>query len=254
MLRKIKDWMVVMLLMGCFILNVHADMIVGPENDDFYQNHQREIYSLVRLFQADKDIDVVKSPDSDEVLTVLQKGKVIRVDFTYKDAEGKLWGMQKMEDDTGAWFEMEFMSHHKDQHDFWDEHPNMKSSNEIIQFNQKGYLILWEYPNSNMIASAPPTSILDREIPIKGGVEYIDENGTRWVRVGIDFRTYLGWLNMDEPVSKRYPDSVGFSIDLNGNETQIQHPYDQSMLISTLVIGVCILTGVLTWVKKKQKK
>lgn len=253
-MKKNYVWLVVVLLVCCFFLNVHADMIVGPENDDFYQEHQTEIYSLVRLFQADKEIDVVKSPDSNEVLTVLQKGKVIRVDFTYKDTDGKLWGMQKMEDDTGVWFEMEFMSHPKDQHDFWDEHPDLKSSGEIIRFNQKGYLILWEYPNSNMIASAPPTSVLDREIPIKGGAEYIDENGTRWVQVGIDFRTYLGWLNMDEPVSRKYPDSVGFSIDLNGEQTQIQHSYDQSILIGALVVSVCVLTGVLVWFKKKRKK
>lgn len=249
MIKKLKSTLILFAFVFGFLIDVHADLIVGPQNDEFYQENELEIYSLVRLFEAEKDIDVVKNPKSEEILTVIKKGTVIRVDYCYTDDGGQLWGMQKSEDDSGLWFSMTDMVHIKDQHDFWDEHPNMKSSNEIISFNKKGYLILWEYPNSGMVASAPPTSVLDREQPIKGGVEYIDENGTRWVQVSIDFRTYLGWLNMDEPISRNVPKVVGYSIRMNEDE---QRTYSKEMLIGGLVIGVCVLTTGLTGLRRKR--
>lgn len=268
-MRKTTFLLTVLMMLCSVCLSASADLITGPSDDDFYDQHEMEINSPMSLYEADREIAIVKYPNSSEIRGVIEKGRIITAEFTYTDETGEMWGMQRLDDGTGAWFSLKHMTYVKGYIDFWYEHYYEKkdittSNNEIIRFEEEGFLVLWEYPGSDLVAYAPPTEITHRdEYPIKAGSEYIDEDGTRWLDVSIDFRTYIGWLNMSEPVMSEKPAVIERKITLDENfdptgyeyllEDSIWERYENEFLIGSLVIAACALTGIFFFISLKRK-
>ncbi len=250
MKKMIKILTLVMMLSSMW-LNVSADLIATPHNNDFFMDHQDEMKNGSSYYmKAEKNMQIYESPVSDKVIGKIEKGRVLQLHYMYEDDEGNLWGMQVLSDRVCAWFKLDDMSEYYWNYLFYLDHESElhSSGNKEIRFEEKGWLVLWEYPGSDMVSGTLNTSeTLDTKLPVKAGWQYIDEEGVKWLN--INYKGIEGWLNTSNPLqnAKPYVMKVYLSEDeLSGGTA--------SYLIGGLVIGVCVLTGVLTAVKMKKKQ
>ena len=258
-MKKIVLILSMLLMTFSAVINISADYITMPD-DDFFKDHGDEISAWGLWHQAQKDIAVVAYPGSDEILGVIEEGRVIRVLHLYEDSQGVLWGAQST-DDQGLWFKMKHLPEYYANFNFWNDHQDefKKTYYVPIYFEEDAWLIVWEYPGSDRISGTLPTSVTrDKRYPLYEGAEYTDEHGIRWT--SISHMGVSGWLNMEAMLSDTEPEvqSIWISIDENFDPSQYDFSesflelYGKELLIGGLVIGVCALTGILAVKRKTQ--
>ncbi len=254
-----KRWMKLILpiFLFCSMVSVHADYIAFPDGE-FFNDHEGEIDTWGYWHKAEKAIAIVDYPGSDEIVGVIEKDRVIRVFFLYEDSQGVLWGAQ----DEGIWFKMKHLPKFYANIDFWMEHQEefKKTYYVPIYFEEDAWLVVWEYPGSDHISGTLPTSVTrDKQFPLYEGAEYTDKNGVRWT--SISHMGVSGWLNMEAMLSDTEPEVKSIFLTLDENFDIADYPelemsflemHAKEILISTLVIGVCVFTGVLFVLKKKK--
>lgn len=239
-----------------------ADVLATPDHNSFYNRHKDEIQNGSSFYiQAKRDIAIVDYPGSSNVIGVVEEGRVLHLHYFYIDEHNEYWGMQVIDDSTCAWFKMKYVSEFYWNFSFQMEHEKefKKPANEIIDFEGDGWIVLWEYPGSDMVSAAILVSdTKDLQYPIRAGYAYTDSKGVRWVT--IRFRGEYGWLNTSEPLSDIKPDVMEVNLVLEENFDPSKYDFSESLfdlygrelLIGTLVSGVCALTGVLVILKKKR--
>ena len=262
-MKKIIKILAVIFMLGSMTLNAKANMIGYPHNNDFFIDHQDEMENGTKYcYEAKVDVAVVDYPNSNNIIGVIEKGRVLWLDYMYKDEKGTYWGMQVLNDEDCAWFSLKNMSEAYTNVQFWMEHQEefKKTYYEQIYFEEEAWLVVWDYPGSDRITGALPTSVTrDKKYPLYEGAEYTDKNGVRWT--SIQHMGAEGWLNMESVLSDTKPEvaaSVRWSIDENFNPADYPdlgksfvELYAKEILIGGVVIGVCVLTGILALRRKK---
>ena len=248
-MKKIVKYLVIVLLLFGGCLNVSADLIATPHNNDFFMDHQDEMQNgSIYYMKAEKNIQIYESPVSDKAIGTIEKGRVLHLHYMYEDDAGNLWGMQVLSDELCAWFKLEDMSEYYWDYLFYLDHEGElhSSGNQAIRFEENGWLVLWEYPGSDMVSGTMKTSeTLDSKLPVKAGYQYVDEEGVKWLN--ISYKGTEGWLNTSDPLRSSKPDVMEVYLsedELSGGFI----PY----LLGGLVIGVSVLTGILAAVKRKK--
>ncbi|MBQ0042843.1 MAG: hypothetical protein KBS85_05950 [Lachnospiraceae bacterium] len=102
---------------------VKADVIYEPYNDDFYKKYHAECEYVNEKYCINGPRGVVqlfKSPIEDEVITVLDNGLNVRVEYSYVDDFGTKWA--QIDSVAEGWFPMEYADKVYSSDDFWNDH------------------------------------------------------------------------------------------------------------------------------------
>ena len=249
-MRRILKFLVIIFSLLNVLINVSADLVATPHNNDFFMEHKDEMQIGSNYYmKAEKKLSVYESPASDQVIGTIEKGRVLHLHYIYEDVNGTMWGMQVLSDELCAWFKLNDMSEYYWNYLFYLDHESEfhSSGSKEIRFEDKGWLVLWEYPGSDMVSGTIKTSeTLDYQMPVRSGWQYIDEEGVKWLN--ISYKGSEGWLNTNAPLSRTMPDVMKVYLskdELTGGFS--------SVLIGGLVIGVCALTGILAVTHRKKK-
>lgn len=247
-MKKMLHGILLIALFFSFAVCVHADLLATPHENDFFMAHEDKMENGSNYYlKAEKKTPIYESPASDKIVGNLEKGRVIQLHYIYTDENGVKWGAQVISDELCAWVKMEDMSEFYWFVNFYMDHEEemYSSGNRKIHYKENGWLVLWEYPGSDMISGAIKTSdTRNSEFPVRGGWQYTDQQGTDWIHV--NYRGAEGWLNTKEPLSRSKPAVMDVIIGRN------ELSKNSNFLIAGFAIIVCGLTGVLFALKKKR--
>lgn len=227
---------------------VSADLLITPYENEFFMEHESEMSNASSHYmQAKVTTKIYDVPGSSKVIGEIEKGRVIHLHYTYVDEQGALWGMQLIDKATCAWFKLSDMKEYYWDFSFQMEHQNeLFSSGKQIIYKGNDWLVLWEYPGSDMVSGTVNTKeTQDYQRVIRAGYAYDDENGVRWLK--INYSGIEGWLNTEEPLSSKKPEVMDIYLEVG-----FWSMYGTEVMIGCMVISVCALTGVLTILKRKR--
>ena len=179
---------------------VHADMIFEPSNS-FYARHSGKCEIVEREFVANGpngEVIVYKSPEDATKIGTMKNGETSWVTWTYKDADGIVWGCPNRFED--GWVPMDYMQVVYDYISFEEECGDKvveeKGSLDASYLGKTVYF--WEYPRSTQ----------SKEIPYELDPEwvtwmpeyhktYVDEAGRKWGFCNYYYGTRNFWVCLD---------------------------------------------------------
>jgi hypothetical protein len=275
-LRNAFSVLSVILLALLTCLPALADVIWEP-NDDFYNKHRDACTYENRSYTAagaDGAVTLRREPGSKKAVATVKNGGVLRVGFTYTDANNVKWGVVEasldkagnvMADYSGqrvtGWTRMSDLSLVYDYISFAEEHQNEFKPYEgsYEEFKAVDNVVFWTYPGSGVTVGSPR----ELEDNFKLSDTYTDADGRLWGFVPYYYGIKNVWVCISDPSGAEL--KVTTSPAVTPSPAVTEAPFHSQPVVLTnpapliLVIGivaaVVILTGVLIAVfwKKNSK-
>lgn len=267
MIRIVSALLLMLLIVPA---GVRADVIYEPW-DSFYEEHRNVCEYHARSYTAagpNGDVTVYESPESDWVETKLPNGSVLWISYTYKDAEGIVWGCwESWEEDILGWVPMDYLELIYDGISFEEEYGDAfeEVSGSLDATELTGQTVyFWEYPGSGTYIDVE----LDAEYRPEFRTSYTDANGIVWVQCDyyMGIRNY--WINLNDPTAGNaeaiipVPDetegpAIPETLPERGERVEEIVPKKNSSakLITVIAVTVTVaVTAVLLYLLKKKKQ
>lgn len=197
-MKKVLCFIIIMLLMS---VQVSADVIWEPYDDDFYDEHRDELEYEDRVYTIKKSTEFFNEPNG-KVQKTLDTDEKYTVSYIYTDVDGKKFGMiNDYKNDKGLWFEMDNATRIYDGDAFYDEHVT-----DFLEYDGRfdstviTGINFYEYPCSDEIVY---TTTEQDESYLQSNLNfynmYLDADNRMWGQVGY-FLGHRGcWVCLDDP-------------------------------------------------------
>ena len=278
-----KKWIIFGMMMLMCIAPVHADVLAMPLDDEFFREHMDECPDVQKYAMPSKEVKLYSAPNSNTVIGTWPANTELFLDFSYTDPEtNEIWYIHEFVldgENRYAWFKSDHLEILYGEFDFFDEYKEelVDDSTEMKIEASEGYVVLWMYPNSDQVEI-----FLDVWYAQTGGLKstrtYVDEQNVTWYDVFCLDAHVSGWMNGQEmTVEVADPENYRHAVVYNRpegaeeivqpDETIVATPEptvdpvaevveaesNHNTIIGALVIGVCVMTGILAkmfWKKK----
>lgn len=185
-------------------VNARADVIYEPW-DSFYEEHRGECEYVSRNFTAEGpngNVTLYESPESSWEEAVIENGEQIHISYTYRDADGILWGCCELWDENIiGWIPMDYLVVVYDGISFEEEYGDqfVPVAGSLESAELMGATVnFWKYPGSNEVISV---TLSDDYWP-DFQMSYTDPHDREWVRCNY----YMGikgyWIFLDDPTAE----------------------------------------------------
>lgn len=181
------------------VLPVQADLIWEPMGDSFYSEHMNECTYVNRTYIAngpDGQVVVYENPESDEQVTVWERGSAVYISHAYEDEDGVIWGIyDNGEVSQSGWVRMEHMALKYDSEAFMEEYAEQIVEEEVVVGSDAEMVIgFWKYPGSkekNEVKISKEGLTLSKT--------FVDEEGHKWAYVNYFRAMKRYWVCVDAP-------------------------------------------------------
>lgn len=246
--------------------SIHADLIIEPQGDSFYNQYSDDCQYLYRRYTANGAqgyVSLYQSPLSAQVRENVANGEVLSCSFLYTGADGAQWGGVWGEQDAlRGWVRLSdcfavadyisFAEAHED--DFF---PYDAAYDELLP--DYGTMVLWTYPCSGVIEyDGANTDWLDGQPDAYFSQCYEDAQGRIWGFINYLRGSRQIWVCLSDPDSTDIPADPGILPE----QPALIPPADDipaagpsiSLVAVWLVAGVAVVTGLVLRVGFVRKK
>ena len=195
----------------------YADVIWAPEDNDFFDRHQKECEYVGRSYYVNGVngfLSVKTAPNSNTEVKKMANGNIILIQFTC-DYKGEKWGVTGSWENPSGWVPMSQLVLVYDYIAFSEEHEN-EFYNYEGDFNSlknvKGEIILWTWPGSGEIKSIMDKNTADSYVEYiinrtdyEISQAYKDKQGREWLYISYWRGNRNLWICLSDPVNKDIP-------------------------------------------------
>lgn len=202
-MKRIFSLLFVLVLVLTMAPAVRADIIYIP-NDFFLDGHWDECTEVRRVFTARAEVNVYKSPKSDQIAGTLAEGQTIHVYYTWTDEDGNEWGyIERYDPEYSGWLPMAYMALQYDHISFREDYGHLFTKLEswtMLDGELVGQEVwFWDYPGSDRgnpwLMNSQPGFLPEYQ------TVYTDSDGLEWCYV--DY--YMGrrdfWICLSDPTA-----------------------------------------------------
>ena len=275
MFKRLISVLLPVILTLAFPLAARADVIVGPENNGFWNRNYNNCVYLNRNFYANGDkgyVSLRSSPGARSAGQRIKNGEILNISFVY-NLNGSVWGITQLReqaenpwDGPSGWMPMDDLLVAYDYVSFEEDH------RDEIYFRSEVFdllparcdVVFWAWPGSGEIvhileAKWRTNRETERNFLSDDKPAYTDPEGREWVFINYLFGRVNAWVLLDDPELEDVPVFHPAPAPVPwrpGPEHLVQHggePQSQGFLI--IIIALLILvTAVLIGVFRKKRR